>query len=332
MPIQGFDYKGFAASMLSQLQEILTQPNSVAVPDVVTAQDKKFIMEIVKKFCLMSGEALYNDPNIKFTADQACMIVQFIAEWTFHKSIDMITGKVPLQSRPLILQRVAGEIFNTTKIAFVKNFPADKLPQLVEEKVKITYNDELQKLVKKGEMSQSQCSVAMSASNLDATAEKTQDAADLDKANKHVEANAPTQSDKKILKLVALAIILKNLPQEKAEEILKVLDKTDVQHVINYMKTSNIEDKIDHKLIIKSLEEMKEIIPLPETANTRKTVQKFHKLLEAAPPDVLSNIAINEREAVKDFILDLTCPAEKMFSPLVIQSLVKSVEDKINDN
>ncbi len=333
MPIEGFDYKGFAAEMLRQLTEILTQPSSFAVPEAVTNEDKKFIVDIVKKFCLMSGEALYNDPNIKFNASQAQLIVQFIAEWTFHKSIDMIMGKVPIQSRPLILQRLAGEIFNTTKIAFIKNFPQDKLPQLVEEKVKMLYSDELAKLVKNGSMSEEQKQIALSASNLDAMAEKAQDAQMNENAAPKSENNTnTTQNDKKILKLVALAIILKNLPEQKANEILNVLDKNDVQHVINYMRTSNIEDKIDHRLIIKSLEEIKKIIPLPETANIQKALIKYRKLLKSTPPNILSNVAIKEREAVKDFILDITYPAAETFSPMVIQSLVKSVEDKINDN
>ena len=40
---------------------------------------------------------------------------------------------------------------------------------------------------------------------------------------------------------------------------------------------------------------------------------------------------MNEREAVKDFILDSKFPAADVFSPHVIQALVTSIEEKIND-
>ncbi len=332
MPIQGFDYKGFAAEMLRQLQEILSQPGSAAVPDVVTDADKKFIIEIVKKFCLMSGEALYNDPNVKFNANQATLIVQFIAEWSFHKSIDMITGKVPPQFREVILQALAANIFNTAKLALIKNVPTETLVKLIEEKVNQVYAAELEKLVKKGVMSPQQGQAALSVSNLDSMAEKTEDVNKLDKVNKKVETQAPTPSDKKVLKLAALAIVLKNLPEEKANEILNVLDKNDVQHVINYMKMSNIEDKIDHQVIIKSLEEIKKIIPIPEAANTQKMLQNFRKLVKSTKPAKLSNIVLREREAVKDFVLDTSFPSNDVFSPYVIQSLITSVEEKLNDN
>ena len=39
MPIEGFDYKAFTMDMVKQLQELLSQPGSAAVPDVVTNDD-----------------------------------------------------------------------------------------------------------------------------------------------------------------------------------------------------------------------------------------------------------------------------------------------------
>ena len=94
---------------------------------------------------------------------------------------------------------------------------------------------------------------------------------------------------------------------------------------------SNLEDKIDHSVIIKSLEEIKKLIPMSDTVNVPRLLSKYHKTLKTVPPDVLSKIAMNEREAVRDFILDTKFPATDMFSPHVIQSLVTSVEEKIND-
>ena len=118
----------------------------------------------------------------------------------------------------------------------------------------------------------------------------------------------------------------------KANEILNSLDKNLVPHVINYMKTSNIEEKIDQKLMIRTLEEIKNVIPIPEEITTRKVVQNLRKFIKNTPPQILSNIAVTEREAVKDFILDTSYPAMEMFSPHVIKSLARSIEEKINDN
>lgn len=332
MPIDGFDYKAFAIDLAKQALEVLQQPGSNAAPDILTDADKKNIVETVRKFCFMAGEALSNDAQLKFNAEQASLVTQFIGEWTFHKSIDLIKGKIPQQNRDAILQIIAANIFNTAKLAIIKNMPQDALINLVEDKVKQVYSDELQKLVKKGVLSQKQFEVAVSASNLNDMVQKTEDEAKLNQANVQADAKTPTANDKKVLKLAALAIILKKLPEQKANEILNSLDKNDVQHVINYMKMSNIEDKIDHQVIIKSLEEIKKILPAQDVINVPKLLKRHYKLINSTHPEILSNIAIKEREAVREFILDTSFPAAEIFSPYVLQSLVTTVEEKINDN
>ncbi len=332
MPINGFDYKAFATDLAKQALEVLQQPGSNAAPDILADADKKNIVETVRKFCYMAGEALSNDAQLKFNAEQASLVTQFIGEWTFHKSIDLIKGKIPAQNREAILQIIAANIFNTAKLAIIKNMPQDALINLVEDKVKQVYNEELQKLVKKGVLSPKQYEIAVNTSNLNDMVQKTEDEAKLSKANIQAEENVSSANDKKVLKLAALAIILKKLPEQKANEILNSLDKQDVQHVINYMKMSNLEDKIDHKVIIKSIEEIKKILPVQDVVNVAKLTKNYHKLIKATSPEILSKIAISERKSVRDFILDITFPAADVFTPLVFKALVTTIEEKINDN
>ena len=331
MPIEGFDYKAFAMDLSKQAAEVLMQPGSNAAPDTLTDKDKKNIVETVRKFCYMAGEALSNDAQIKFNAEQASLVTQFIGEWTFHKSIDLISGKIPPQNREAILQIIAANIFNTAKLAIIKKMPQDTLVNLVEEKVKNVYNDELQKLVKRGILTQQQYDSAVNKSNLNDMVQKTEDASKLEEIQQEKAVNSASPTDKKVLKFAALAIILKKIPPQKANEILNSLDKNDAKHIFNYMKMSNIEDKIDHKIIIKALEEIKNILPKPDVVNVPKLLKHHYKLIQTTSPEILSSIAMNERETVKDFILDRQFPASEVFSPLVIQSLVNSIEEKIND-
>ena len=331
MPIEGFNYKAHASDIVGQVKNLLEQPNS-AVPNTVTKEDKQFIIGIIQNFCVMCGEALFNDPNLKFSAVEAANIVQIVAEWTFHKSIDMITSKIPVPNRAPILQVIALNVFNIAKLASIKKLPQDKLITLVEEKVKQVFEEEIQKLAKKGTINPEQANAALKASNLENFVENVEENR-LDNAQKEANNNAENSSNaKKVLKYTALAVILKNLPIEKANEILSALDKTTAGHVINYMKMSNLEDKIDHNLLIKSLEEIKRFIPIPESANTQRILTKYHKLVKTVKPSILSDIAMKERESVKDFILDTTFPALEVFSPLVIKSLINIIEEKINDN
>ncbi len=331
MPIEGFDYKAFATDLAKQALEILQQPGSNAAPSTLTDQDKKTIIDTVRKFCTMSGEALSNDAQIKFNAEQACLVTQFIGEWTFHKSIDLINGKIPAQNREPILQILAANIFQTAKLALIKKMPQDTLITLIENKVKQVYADELQKLVKKGVLSQQQYEVAVNTSNLNNMVQKNEQ--EEVKAQEAVPPEKPgiAANEKKVLKLASLAMILRKLPEEKAKIILNSLDKNDVQHVVNYMRMTDLENKIDHQVIIKSIEEIKSMIPESDNLNVEKILKHYYKILKYTPVDVLSEIAIRERDSVKDFILDPKFEAIESFSPLVIQSLVKIIEEKIND-
>ena len=226
MPIEGFDYKAFAIDLSKQAMEVLMQPASNAAPDSLTDAEKKNIVETVKKFCFMAGEALSNDAQLKFNAEQASLVTQFIGEWTFHKSIDLIKGKIPEANREPVLQIIAANIFNTAKLAIIKNMPQDALINLVEDKVKQVYADELQKLVKKGVLPQEQYNAAVNTSNLNDMVQKTEEDVKAVQAQQQSSANNP---DKKTLKLAAFAVVLKKLPEQKVEQILSTLDKTDVQ-------------------------------------------------------------------------------------------------------
>ncbi len=331
MPIEGFNYKEFAADMAKQAVTILQQQSDNAVPEAVSPQNIKIISESIKRLCIMAGEALNNDANIKFTANQAAWIVQLIAEQTFHKHIDMINGKIPEQARSSVINPIVSNVFSTAKLAIIKKMPTEQVVDVIEKKVKNIYAEELQKLIKKGILTQDQYEYAVNMSNAENMVNMNEEQEKLENIQKNPAA-APAPNDKKVLKLAAMAILLKKLPKEKAEAILNSFSKEDVIHITNYMKMRDIENKIDHKLIIKSLNEIKQLIPEPETVNVEKILKHYRKTIKTARLDTLSRLAMYERDNVKDFILDSRFPAANVFSPMVIQSLVNTIENKLNDN
>ena len=76
MAIEGFDYKGFAASMSEQAASL--------VPADLKDNEKEYVVKTLGNFTLLAGEALYNDSSLNLTADQAIFITQVIAEWSFQ--------------------------------------------------------------------------------------------------------------------------------------------------------------------------------------------------------------------------------------------------------
>ena len=329
MAIEGFDYNAFANDLASQAAEILAQQSNAA-PSSLSEEDRKTITDTLRRFCLMAGEALSNDTQVNLNAEQASLITQFIGEWTFHKSIDLINSKIPSENREPILQVIAANIFNTAKLAIIKNLPQDQLITLIEQKVTEIYNEELNKLVQRGILTQEQGANAAKQSNLNDMVQKTQEEAQDRQAIETMEQN--NSSDNQTMKFVALAIVLKRLPEEKAQEFLSVFNEEETKHITNYMKMSDIESKVNNLQMLNTLKELKKIIPLPQTLNLQKVLNNFYATVKSAKPEVLSNISMRERENVRDFILDTHFPATEVFAPNVLISIAKTLEDKINDN
>ena len=97
--LKKFDFKAFAKDLAGQASQV--------IPQDIGTNDKKFIVEIIARFCMIAGDALIKEENSPLTAQEASIVVQFIGEWIFHKSIDIIRANIEPQLREGILQKVA---------------------------------------------------------------------------------------------------------------------------------------------------------------------------------------------------------------------------------
>ena len=107
MAIEGFDYKQFA-------QELATQATGLIPPNFQEFQ-RNYISKTILNFATMSGESICNDAQANFNADQAMLLIQIIAEWSFHKSIDLIQSGIMPDYWDSIMQKIAFTIFEISK-------------------------------------------------------------------------------------------------------------------------------------------------------------------------------------------------------------------------
>ena len=70
LPIEGFDFKEFARNLAEQV--------GPAMPLDIQEGDKQYIINTVHNFCYMAGDAIANDANLNFNAQQASTVAQFI--------------------------------------------------------------------------------------------------------------------------------------------------------------------------------------------------------------------------------------------------------------
>lgn len=348
MPIEGFDYKGFAANMAEQAKEL--------VPSELEDREKEYIVKTLGNFTMLAGEALYNDNSMNLNADQAVFITQIIAEWSFHKSIDLIHSGILPEYWDSIMQKIAFTIFEIAKQAIIRKIPQDQLLQAVEHHVVKVYNESIEELAKKGVINEEVKNQAESQSNIDAMAKQAQaeqqrqQQAQADEAQKHKEmaakrreerrnqrkqnqaagmAQVPQGITNKQMKLMSLALVLKILSQDKVTTILNKFDANDSQAIAQYMNMADLESHLDGDLISNCLKEMKEYLPIKRKLTKENVLGDLLRIYRTTPREKIERIIKSERPLVKRFIAQ-AYDGEYSELPLRVAGIVAQyIEDSI---
>ncbi len=349
MPIEGFDYKGFAASMSEQAKEL--------VPKELQEREKEYIVKTLGNFTLLAGEALYNDTQLNLTADQAVFITQVIAEWSFHKSIDLIHSGILPQYWDSIMQKIAFTIFEVAKQAVIRKIPQDQLLQAVEHHVVKVYNSSIEELQKKGIIDEEIKNRAESQSNIDAMAKAAQEEqirqkqAAADEAERNMQEAEKRREEKrrqrrqekqaatlpaagqgitnKQMKLMSLALVLKILSQDKVTTILNKFDANDSMAISQYMNMADLESHIDSDLVSDCLKEIKNYLPVKRKLTKENVLGDLLRIYRTHPRERIEKIIKNERPLVKRFIAQ-AYDGEYSELPLRVAGIVAQyIEDSI---
>lgn len=323
MPIEGFDYKGFAASMSEQAKEL--------VPKELEDREKEYIVKTLGNFTLLAGEALYNDQQLNLNADQAVFITQIIAEWSFHKSIDLIHSGILPQYWDGIMQKIAFTIFEVAKQAVIRKIPQDQLLQAVEHHVVKVYNQSIEELQQKGVIDEETKNRAENQSNIDAMAQQAQaeqerqkqaqaqeaqqNAKDAEQRRqerqkqreqrrqaKQANVSMPQGITNKQMKLMSLALVLKLMSQDKVMTILNKFDSNDSLAISQYMNMADLESHLDSDLVTDCLKEMKEYLPIKRKLTKENVLGDLLRIYRETPRERIEKVIKNERPLVKRFI------------------------------
>ena len=311
--IQGFDQRAFAKNLALEASQV--------IPANISEADKKFVVEIIHKFCLLCGDALVKDEKYNLNAQQASMITQFIGEWTFHKSIDLINGGIAPELREGVLQKVAFTVFEIAKQAISKNLPQEQTIQVIEIQVKNCFKQAIEDLKAKGRIDEKLAENTISQSSIDAMSQQQFE---------EEQGLGDDLSDAKILKLASLALLIKKLPKEKAEAIIAKFNQSEAQVLSQYVKMPNLEQKIDKGITIRCLNEIKEVLPEPKVISPDRIYAKLFKIVKTNDKNKISNIIDNERPLIKQFVLSPYTKDEVKIPTRVSNTILKYLEEKLS--
>ena len=316
MAIEGFDYKEFSQMLAGQAKEL--------VPAEFDDFQKNYIVQTLLNFSMLAGEAIANDPSMGFNADQAILLTQIIAEWSFHKSVDLIRSGIEPQYWDGVLQKVAFTIFEIGKQTIQNNIPQDQMLALIEHHVKQAFDGAIDELSQKGIIDEALKENAQNQSNIDAMVQEAEEARQEEEAkqaeqmaaqqtqeqgqlppDQMTQAQIPQQTgnQNKILKLASVALILKTLSQDKVHTILNKFNPDDAQLVSQYMQMNDLETRLDPNVSIQFLKEIKTQLPEPKQLSPSKITERIEKAIKGCEnPQKLQEMLKKERPMVKKFI------------------------------
>ena len=311
MAINGFDYKGFAQNLAQQAFEL--------IPADFNDMQKNYVANTLLNFSTIAGQSLYDEGQ--FDLDTAIMITQIIAEWSYHKSVDLVRSGIPQQYWDPVMQKIAFTIFEIAKNAFGQNLPQDQILQLIEHHVKKTYLDCVAELKDKNLIDEGLMEQAASQSNIDAMQqqmqqeEQQQQAAAANQGSMPAQGNnnipmpqsrglaVPPGTDTKILKLATLALLFQKVKQEKVQTILNKFDPNDAQSVIKFMEMPDLGQKVDASVALRCLQEIRTNLPKSRLAlSPSKVVAKVQNISQYVQRPQLEQMLKLERPKVKKFV------------------------------
>ncbi len=333
MAIQGFNYQEFAQNLTAQAQDL--------VPQDFTDPEKQYVVNTLMNFSVLAGEALYNDTESNFTADQAMMITQIIAEWAFHKSVDLIRSKLPQEFWDPIMQKIAFTIFEIAKQTFKQGLPQDQILQLIEHHVKKTYLDAIAGLKDKGLIDMGLMEQASKQSNIDTMMQQMNDeqaAAEQDAPEGQTQSStqgSPVDktvqggSSPKILKLATVALLFQRMKQEKVQTILNKFSPDDAQTVIKYMGMPDLENRVGVSTALKCLSEIRTNLPKPQELSPSKIVLKLQKVTEGIERQQLEHMLKSERMKVKRLVFNALEGEYYEVAPKVANIIATHIQDSV---
>ena len=334
MAIDGFNYQEFAQNLTQQAQGL--------VPQEFSDLEKQYVVNTLLNFSNLAGEALYNDAESNFNADQAMMITQIIAEWSFHKSVDLIRAKIPQEFWDPVMQKIAFTIFEIAKQTFKQGLPQDQILQLIEHHVKKAYVEAIEELKDKGLIDEQLMQIAENQSNIDTMMQQMSEeqAAQQQTADPNAPqvpaqqgaAQVPSQQGSgspKVFKLATVAMLFQRMKQDKVQIYLDKFNPDDAQTVIKYMDMKDLESRVGVSAAMKCLNEIRMNLPKQQDLSPSKIVMKLQKVTEGIDKQQLETMLRLERMSVKRLVFNALEGEYYEMAPKVANIIASHIQDSV---
>lgn len=132
-------YTNFIENMIEQMLPLL--------PEDVNELQKGYLVTNIRKASQKMAQSI--DDNEEFLAldfDTQCFYIQIVAEWSFHKEIDLFRSGIPVKYWKIVMQKIWFSMWEVMYACVKNDAPETVVLSLVERFVNRTYNEAVDEL------------------------------------------------------------------------------------------------------------------------------------------------------------------------------------------
>lgn len=181
-------YVDFIQHLIDQVAPLL--------PEDVNELQKSYLTTNMKKSATLLAESMqYTEEFKNLSFESQCFYIQVMAEWSFHKEIDLFRSGIPAKYWKIVMQKIWYAMWEVMYACVKNEAPEAVVLSLVERFVNRTYNDAVEELKESAVID-------------DTVEEKAKEQSNIDKMAKEIKANNEVNELKEQIKTIALRLVL----------------------------------------------------------------------------------------------------------------------------
>ncbi len=182
-------YIDFIENLIGQIQPLLPK-------DVNKLQEDYLVSNIRRSAMLMASGIQDDEEFSRIDFEQQCFYIQVMAEWSFHKEIDLFRSGIPAKYWKVVMQKIWYAMWEVMYACVKNEAPETVVLSLVERFVNRTYRDAVEELKENEIIDEKTEEKAKEQSNIKIMAQEVQ------------EVRAINQKVKNIVRYLVLGIII----------------------------------------------------------------------------------------------------------------------------
>lgn len=132
-------YTDYIDSLIEQMKSLL--------PEDVNKLQQDYLVSNIRKSTTLLAHSMETDKTFKsLDFERQCVYIQIMAEWSFHKEIDLFRSGIPAKYWKVVMQKIWYTMWEVMYACIQNEAPDGVVLSVIERYVNRTYNDAVDEL------------------------------------------------------------------------------------------------------------------------------------------------------------------------------------------